>query len=213
MKFSERINRAIVYATQQHEGQYRKDLELPSEERVPYITHPRAVAAIVAGYTDDEDVIIAALFHDILEDVYEDIEKYPHAHDEMIEKFGDRVYEIVKGVSEKKDSKMSEQQQIASWMERKKEYIEHLKRDSKESLLVACADKIHNLKSLCSLYESSLDKTVALKSFHAPEAPMSKELNILWYYKEVLKVLKMKLKNQIVEEMAKKVQELEKTFK
>ena len=63
MKYSDRINQALIVAAKAHSGQTRKGTN------IPYITHPVAVALLASDYTDDEDVIIGALFHDILEDV------------------------------------------------------------------------------------------------------------------------------------------------
>jgi (p)ppGpp synthase/HD superfamily hydrolase len=61
--FSSRLNHAIRVATRAHEGQFRKGSDTPC------IAHPMAVAMITQQYLEDEDLFIAALFHDILEDV------------------------------------------------------------------------------------------------------------------------------------------------
>lgn len=73
-----------------HDGQYRK------VSGVPYVSHPIGVALITAQYTGNEDAVIAALFHDILEDVSPDI----YSADRMRDEFGEHVTEIVANVSE-----------------------------------------------------------------------------------------------------------------
>lgn len=123
---SGRLMRGIATASRAHDGHYRKG------SGVPYISHPMAVMLIAASVTNDEDVLLAALFHDILEDVPEN-----YSRAEMEDEFGPRVVEIVEGVT--KDSS------LPSWQERADAYLEQLSRGSAESIIVAAADKFHNL--------------------------------------------------------------------
>lgn len=85
---SGRLMRGIATASRAHDGHYRKG------SGVPYISHPMAVMLIAASVTNDEDVLLAALFHDILEDVPEN-----YSRAEMKDEFGLRVVEIVEGVT------------------------------------------------------------------------------------------------------------------
>ncbi|MFA5828390.1 MAG: HD domain-containing protein [Candidatus Shapirobacteria bacterium] len=62
MILSPKIRKALRLAAVQHDGQYRKD------GVTPFIIHPIEVAMIVSEYTDNEDIISAALLHDVLED-------------------------------------------------------------------------------------------------------------------------------------------------
>ena len=77
-----RLEEAIIYATQLHQGRVRK------MSSIPYILHPLEVAQILSTMTDDEDVITAGVLHDIVEDTEGTIE-------EIEEKFGKRVAELV----------------------------------------------------------------------------------------------------------------------
>ena len=72
------LNRAIVFATEAHEGQYRKGTQ------IPYILHPMEAAAIVGTMTTDEEIIAGAVLHDVVEDTDTTI-------DDVQEMFGDRV--------------------------------------------------------------------------------------------------------------------------
>ena len=56
------IEKAIMFATQAHEGQVRKGTDRP------YIVHPLEVGRIVASMTEDEEIISAAILHDTIED-------------------------------------------------------------------------------------------------------------------------------------------------
>ena len=84
------ILEAINFATLAHEGQFRAD------KITPYISHPLAVALLLQKYGYDKEVIISGILHDIVEDT-----KY--THDDMIQKFGLEIADIVQGVTEDKN--------------------------------------------------------------------------------------------------------------
>lgn len=133
--WSERVNKAIEVAAKAHQGQVRKGTDLP------YVSHPYAVAMIASKYTNDEDVIIAALCHDILEDVSFSI----YSEQDMRRDFGDQVVKIVRDVSEDKNADEPDK----PWLERKNRYLGHLESLSDiRSIIVSTSDKIHNIYSL-----------------------------------------------------------------
>jgi len=125
--YSERLERAIRLAVMAHAGQPRK-----ADPQVPYATHPLHVGFMVCEAAGDEDCVIAALLHDVLEDT--DV-----TPEDLDEAFGPRVTGIVREVSEDK---------TLPWDERKARMVEHLRKASPEACLVAAADKIHNLETL-----------------------------------------------------------------
>lgn len=135
LEWSPRIDHALQIAALAHEGQRRKS------GGTPYISHPMAVALIVSEFTKDEDVQIAALLHDVLEDAP------PAVYDatRMQADFGVRVLELVRGVSEEKTAGQPQ----APWLERKQGYLQILQQAPEDCLLIASADKLHNLHSLC----------------------------------------------------------------
>jgi len=121
------IEKAIITATKAHDKQYRK------KTKIPYIIHPYAVGMILMKHGCTDEVVAAGLLHDTVEDTdltLEDIER----------EFGSIVAEIVKGCSEP-DKKLS-------WEERKEHTLLELKTASVDIRLVACADKIHNVRSI-----------------------------------------------------------------
>jgi len=134
--YTYRIELALKAATVLHKNQVRKG-SMP----VPYASHLFAVAMIASDYTDNEDVIVAALLHDTLEDT-------DYTSTELEEDFGGKVREIVEGVSEPQDSKDKQY----SWRERKDHYSRHLKAAPEESLIISAADKIHNMRSIVEEY-------------------------------------------------------------
>ncbi|MCZ7557159.1 MAG: HD domain-containing protein [Bacteroidia bacterium] len=125
--YSPRLEQALRTAFRLHEGQRRK-----SDPTLPYTTHLVHVACIVAAHDFDEDVIIAALLHDSIEDT-------AYTAEELAADFGDEVYRIVMEVTENK---------ALRWEARKSAYIEGVRGASPQGKAVCCADKIHNLSSI-----------------------------------------------------------------
>lgn len=139
MSYSYRIELAIKAASILHLDQKRK-----GKGSVPYVSHLFSVAMLIADYVSDEDTIIAGLLHDTLEDT-------DYTSKELENDFGPRVFSIVKEVSEYTRN-LGE---IPSWRERKKTYLENLKTASEAGLIVASADKIHNMRSVIGEYYHS----------------------------------------------------------
>ena len=129
---TDRFDRAMLYATHVHGGQVRKGTP------IPYIAHLLAVAATVLEYDGSEDMAIAALLHDAVEDQGGE----PRLSD-IRNRFGDRVAEIVRSCSDTVvNSSAGEQKE--DWQTRKRRYVEHLNSVDQETLLVSLSDKIHN---------------------------------------------------------------------
>mgnify|MGYP000963297912 FL=1 len=120
------ILEAINFATLAHEGQFRAD------KITPYISHPLAVALLLQKYGYDKEVIISGILHDIVEDT-----KY--THDDMIQKFGLEIADIVQGVTEDKN---------LPYQERKNKYLENLQHANEKSKAVSAADLYHNTFSI-----------------------------------------------------------------
>ncbi len=174
MKFSTKVNNAINQAAIWHKDQVRKDFE-----RTPYVAHPYSVMLMLSEFTNDEDILIASLFHDVLEDVDLNLA-------EIIEKeYGSKVIEIVKALSEDKDPKRQTDAK-ATWRSRKLGYLEHLKIAPEEVLLISCADKLDNYHALAMTIEShGLD--TALEKFNAPLK------NQLWFADAIIEIFKHRL--------------------
>lgn len=179
MILTPKIQKAINTASTLHLAQSRR-----GDGSLPYIVHPFSVAWILQNYTDDEDVIAAGLLHDVLEDVegyeFSDLEK----------DFGPKVAKIVAEVSEKQEDDNGNR---PKWKERKDQYLENLKIASVEAMMVAAADKIHNLKSLGEDYLKQ-GETIWVH-FHG------KPRDSFWFYEEAARILRQRLQNKITEEL------------
>ncbi len=125
------VNRAVDYARKKHEPQKRKDGS-------PYIIHPLAVAEIIAEIGLDTDSIIAALLHDCIEDTDSN-------YDEITEKFGSTVADLVEGVTKLtrvEYSTLEEQQ-----MENLRKMFMALSKDIRV-ILIKIADRLHNTRTM-----------------------------------------------------------------
>ena len=98
------IGEAAAFADKAHKGAFRKGT------KIPYITHPMETAVIVSAFTDDEEIIAAALLHDVMEDA-------GVTREELEDTFGSRVADLVVDESEDKSR---------SWQERKTRTVRHL---------------------------------------------------------------------------------------
>lgn len=125
---SDRIERALRAALAAHEGQWRK-----SREPVPYVIHPLHVAMILARFGQEEDVIVAGILHDVVEDCE------AWTVERVGEEFGAHVAGMVGELSEDKSR---------SWEERKRDGVERVAHMSPQAAAIKAADKLHNLSTL-----------------------------------------------------------------
>jgi (p)ppGpp synthase/HD superfamily hydrolase len=132
-----RIEEAILFATDAHKGQTRK------LTNIPYILHPLEVSTIITNITSDEDVIIAGLLHDTVEDCGVD----PKV---IREKFGKRVAALVQCETEDKYSHLNPSD---TWQIRKEESLLILKiTDDIGVKILWLGDKLANLRSFYRSY-------------------------------------------------------------
>ena len=129
----ELVSEAIIFATKAHDGMRRKKSESP------YILHPMEAAVIVGTMTDDQNLIAAAALHDVVEDADISIE-------EIEEKFGKRVRELVGSETEDKRADLPP---ADTWRIRKEESLAVLKNtDDIAVLMVWIGDKLANMRSI-----------------------------------------------------------------
>lgn len=127
------LDHAIIFATKAHSGTTRKGTN------VPYIVHPIEAAAIVSSMTDDEEVIAAAVLHDVLEDT-------DATEEDLYARFGRRITELVINESENKRRTLPA---ALTWKTRKQETITFLEtRADRDAKMLALADKLSNLRAI-----------------------------------------------------------------
>lgn len=129
------LKHALDWAAVWHKDQRRK---YPNAD-VPYMSHVAGVAAILSRHGFDEHVVTAGALHDVLEDC-------GVTHAELVTKFGARVADLVRHVSEEDKS--------LSWEERKRAYLEHFTTKPWDAQAITLADKIDNFQSIIVCKES-----------------------------------------------------------
>jgi guanosine-3',5'-bis(diphosphate) 3'-pyrophosphohydrolase len=154
---SSRIEQALRVATAGHAGQERKG------SGVPYVEHVVAVAWILDRAGFNEDVVIAGLLHDLIEDT-------PTTLDDIRSRFGQIVADLVAYCSE---VKLDDQGRKRPWIDRKRDHLAALESAPVAARAIILADKLHNLISI----EVDLGEGRPVWStFHAGRD------QVLWYY-------------------------------
>ena len=166
---SARYDSALLWASELHRRQMRKNGD------VPYLSHLLRVSGLALDYGCSENVAIAALLHDAIEDCG-GLERLK----EIRERFGDEVATVVMETS---DSTTADSSKKAPWKERKDAYIAHLERASDSAVLVSACDKIDNVASLIRTLTNASNRAAILQKFKGGTEGLA------WYYGAVLDVV------------------------
>jgi (p)ppGpp synthase/HD superfamily hydrolase len=180
---SRRFEKALVYAARIHGKQVRK------RTHRPYIGHLLSVASIVIEFDGDEDMAIAALLHDAVEDQG----GLPRLRD-IRRRFGKRVAHIVDGCT---DSYATPK---LPWIDRKRAYLERIPKEAAEVRLVSAADKLSNARE--TLQDVRAHGVEVFESF------AGKKDGTLWYYQAIVEKFREAGSNGLVEDLARVVTEL-----
>ncbi|MBS0229746.1 MAG: bifunctional (p)ppGpp synthetase/guanosine-3',5'-bis(diphosphate) 3'-pyrophosphohydrolase [Proteobacteria bacterium] len=125
------LRKAWAVGAAAHEGQVRQSGE-------PYITHPVAVARILATLGLDVETLVAAILHDTIEDT-------PITRDDVAAQFGETVAELVDGVTKLEKLRFANRQEAAAESFRK--MLLAMSRDLRV-ILIKLADRLHNMRTL-----------------------------------------------------------------
>jgi guanosine-3',5'-bis(diphosphate) 3'-pyrophosphohydrolase len=156
-----RLEEALRWAAECHAGQVRRDSE------TPYFVHAAAVALVLQRAGFEDDVVIAGLLHDVVEDSSATV-------DEVAARFGSEVAETVRHCSEIKHDAIGK---TRPWIDRKRDHLEALRQAPLSARAVVLADKLHNLNSI--EFDLSRGRSV-WSQFHASRA------DVLWYYRTAI---------------------------
>jgi (p)ppGpp synthase/HD superfamily hydrolase len=162
---STRFDHALLFAAQVHREQDRK------KSGIPYLSHLLGVASIVLDYGGDEEMAIAALLHDAVED---------HGGRLMLKVieqiFGPRAAKIVDGCT---DSYAEDPKKKEGWERRKTRYLARIRHEDAETRFVSAADKLYNARAV--LRDLRNDGDIAFARFTAPK------VKTLWYYRSLVR--------------------------
>jgi len=182
---SQIVFEALDFASQCHRGTYRKGTQ------IPYIVHPTSMVRYLARLEAPEELTAAAALHDVVEDTEATLE-------DIRQRFGPRIAELVEGASEKDKS--------LSWRERKVATIDHARdTDDTELLVLKCIDKLDNLRDIRE--DLSLRGDQIWKRFNADK------VSLAWYYGTLAEIFSAKLVGTPYEALSKEMSSLsEKVF-
>ena len=161
---TKRLFDAFTYADNAHSSQLRKDGS-------PYITHPLAVAEIVADLELDTDSIIAALLHDTIEDT-------GATHEDIAKRFGPTVANLVEGVT--KLTRVQYTSTEEEQMENLRKMLMAMAKDIRVILIKIC-DRLHNMRTM--EYQSprkQKEKALETMEIYAPIAHRLGMQRIKW---------------------------------
>ncbi len=162
------LNKAIIYAVNAHKNTFRKGTT------TPYILHPMEAAAIVGSMTDDEEVIAAAVLHDVLEDTTTTVKL-------LQAELGERITRLVQAESE---DKRENRPAAETWKIRKQETIDALMKEPNLSVkMIALGDKLSNIRAMYNDYQEIGDKL--WERFNQKD---KSEHN--WYYRSIAEATK-----------------------
>lgn len=172
------VEKAMRLAVRAHEGQHRKESDLP------YISHPFMVALILAQHNFSDTVLAAALVHDTVEDTSVSM-------DDVRSELGEEVAALVEPVTH---------DDTLSWEEKKEKYIETVKDSSVEVKAISVADKIHNAQSFIAGYEAQGSEM--WKHFNRGREKK------LWFEEAMLQMLQEVWQHPLVDEYAALVEKM-----
>lgn len=160
----DKITEAICFVSKAFDGKYRKC------EKSPAVLHSLETSVIAQTLTCDQDVVVAAVLHDTVEDAGVTL-------DEIKEKFGERVATLVNSETENKRVGMNK---LETWRIRKEEAIEVLKNtDDLGVKIIFLSDKLSNIRSF---YRTKLLYGDKMWDMFNQKDPKQHE----WYFKEIL---------------------------
>ncbi len=184
IKLGPRFLRAFVFAAEKHKGQTRK------ASSIPYIAHLMGVASLVLEAGGNEDLAIAALLHDVVEDC-----GGAPMLKEVRRRFGTRVAKVVDRCTD------ADTYPKPPWRERKEKYMARLRNEDKDTRLVSAADKLNNVRSIVSDYRA-VGESVWSRFNGGREGT-------LWYYRTLREEFLRDQENRVTRDLALAVGELE----
>jgi (p)ppGpp synthase/HD superfamily hydrolase len=172
-QLSPRFVEAVRCAIDAHGEQARKGT------KITYVSHLLAVSALVLEHGGDEELAIAGLLHDAVEDANDGdgtamAARIRHA-------FGERVADVVLGCSD------TEEQPKPPWRQRKERYVAHLAEAPDDVVLVSACDKLHNARcTVADLREFGPDFWLGSSGVTFNAGPDEQR----WYYEALLAVFR-----------------------
>ena len=164
----ELVSEAIAFAVQAHDGMRRK------KSQVPYILHPLEAAVIAGSMSDDQNLIAAAVLHDVVEDA--DVTMA-----EIEQRFGKRVRQLVECETENKRENLPPEE---TWKIRKEESLRTLQNAKDPAILMIwLSDKLSNLRAIYRDWKK--EGEAVWQKFHQSDPALQE-----WYFTTIAELTK-----------------------
>jgi (p)ppGpp synthase/HD superfamily hydrolase len=193
--YSDRINHALAFAAKHHDQQVRKGT------RLPYLTHPANVAIILTRYGQNDDVIVAGILHDVVEDCVREAYTHEMLVQRIGEKFGNGVLEAVLAVTYRR---IDDDGIELSHDERRDDYLERLAGASEAAHWVCAADKLHNASTIVADLRRTIDPNTVWSRFTG-----GRDATIRWYRRVYDRLVELQFEGEIMDELERVVVALE----
>ncbi|MBE5800438.1 MAG: bifunctional (p)ppGpp synthetase/guanosine-3',5'-bis(diphosphate) 3'-pyrophosphohydrolase [Clostridiales bacterium] len=164
------VSDAMLFAARAHDGMLRKGTG------IPYILHPGEVAAIAATLTDDQEILAAALLHDVMEDC-------GVGEKELAERFGSRVAQLVRSETQERGGDPGE-----TWLSRKQGAVMRIAQGDRAVKIIALSDKLSNMRAIHRDYDRHGERLFF--RFHQHDKALH-----AWYYRSIAALLEGELGN------------------
>jgi len=162
------VSDAMIFAARAHDGMLRKGTN------TPYIVHPAEVAAIAATLTEDQEVLAAALLHDVMEDC-------GIGEAEIAAQFGSRVAQLVKSETQERNGDPGE-----TWLARKRGAVERIACGDRDAKIIALSDKLSNMRAIHRDYDRDGERLFF--RFHQHDKALH-----AWYYRSCAALMEQEL--------------------
>ena len=193
--YSDRVNHALAFAAKHHDQQVRKGL------RAPYFTQPANVGFILARYGRDDETVMAGILHDVVEECTREGAGASTGLERVAGKFGDALVTTLRGVTVRR---LDDDGVELSADERRDDLLVRLAAADERGRWVAAANALHDVGTLLAdLARTEFPEVVWGRASGGREATLH------WYRRLVDRLRAVGFAEPIMEELERKVAELE----
>jgi len=193
--YSDRINHALAFAAKHHDQQVRKGT------RAPYVTYPANVAIILTRYGRDDQVVVAGILHDVVEDCVREGHTAEMLDRRMADKFGSEVLETLLMVAHRKVDDAGIE---LSADERRTDFLARLGGANDAARWVCAADRLHDASSILADLRRTIDPDTVWSRYSGGKAATIRD-----YRRTYDRLAELGFTGEIMRELGDVISELE----
>lgn len=193
--YSDRINHALAFAAKHHDREVRKGA------RAPYLTQPANVAVILTRYGQDDDVVVAGILHDVVDDWSREGQSREMLDERLGRKFGPDLLSTLLAITHRRTDDDGIE---LSPEERRDDILERLAVASSAARWVCAADKLHGAASLVADLRRTVDPSTVWARCSG-----GRDGTVRWYRRVCDRLIDLGFDAPIMQELDSVVRELE----